>query len=122
MYLFPIALVEHWDVANWVPEGACPRPSRPHSFDWLKARLRHKREWASPNLSSLVPPSSIEWEEAEDEKWAEASNGTWGAEPTNERREEAGLACEPAREACRFSTKPVQCNQPEEPEEAVRIY
>ena len=109
-------------MANWVPEGVCPRPSRPRLFDWSKARLRHKREWASPNLSSPVPPSSIEWEGAEDEKWAEASNGTWGAEPTNERRGEAGLACELAREACQFSTKPVQCNQPEESEEAVRIY
>ena len=35
-----------------------------------------------------------------------------GVEPTDERQGEAGLACELAREACRFLTKPVQCNQP----------
>ena len=122
MSSFPVALVEHWDAANWVSEGACLHPSRPRSFDWSKARLRHKHEWASLNLSSPVPPSSIEWEGAEDEKWAEASDGTWGVEPTDKRRGEAGLACEPDREPCRFLTKPVQCNQPEKSEEAVRIY
>ena len=95
--LFQVASAEHWDVANWVLEGA---------------RLWHKREWASPNLSSPVPPFLIEWEGTKDEKWAEASDETWGAEPMDERQGEARPACELAREACRFLTKPVQCNQP----------